>query len=377
MGLLKSLTSSTSSALGDQFKEFVTCPTMDKETLVVRGIVNHGKGNKNYSENIISNGSAIIVPEKTAMMIIENGEIKEFSSEPGTYVWDTSSESSVFTGGFWKGIKETFKTIGKRFTYGGEPAKDQRVYYVNMLVLTGNKFGSPQPKKITDDNYGMLEVTFFGEYAYQIKDPIILVHNVIGANATDVVKSQDVVGSQLKANFIQELTKAITIVMRKHKVPFGDIGMYGTDISNEMNTILDESWHKNYGLEITDVAINDINLTEESMKRVSRIDDSKIFSNSNMQRGLMASSTAEAMVNASKNENGSMGAFVGMGMAQNVGINMMNGIKENNSDLTVNQTNNIEPGELFKKTTDKIFCSECGKEVSSKFCPYCGTKVEK
>ena len=95
------------------------------------------------------------------MMIIENGEIKEFTAEAGTFYFDTSSEPSIFTGGLGKGIIDTFKTIGKRFTYGGQTAKDQRVYYVNLLTITGNKFGSPQPKKITDEKYGMLEVTFF------------------------------------------------------------------------------------------------------------------------------------------------------------------------------------------------------------------------
>ena len=152
MGLIKALISSTSSALGDQFKEFVTCPEIEKNVLVQRGYVSHGDGNKNPSEGVISNGSGIVVPSGMAMMIIDNGKIVEFTAEAGTYTYDTSSESSIFTGGLGKGIIDTFKTIGKRFTYGGSEARDQRVYYVNLLTITGNKFGSPQPKKITDDN---------------------------------------------------------------------------------------------------------------------------------------------------------------------------------------------------------------------------------
>ena len=141
MGLIKALSEATSSALGDQFKEFVSCPTISKNVLIQRGLVNHGKGNKNPSEGVISNGSTIVVPQGMAMMIIENGEIKEFTAEPGTFYFDTGSEPSIFTGGLGKGIIDTFKTIGKRFTYGGQTAKDQRVYYVNLLTITGNKFG--------------------------------------------------------------------------------------------------------------------------------------------------------------------------------------------------------------------------------------------
>ena len=164
MGLIRAITNAASSTLGDQFKEFVTCPTIEKDVLIQRGVVNHGSGNSNPTAGVISNGSAIAIPQGMAMMIIDNGEIKEFSAEPGTFTYDTSSEPSIFTGNLGENLVEIFKTVGKRFTYGGQAAKDQRVYYVNLLNIVGNKFGSPQPKKITDEKYGMLEVTFFGEY---------------------------------------------------------------------------------------------------------------------------------------------------------------------------------------------------------------------
>ena len=80
MGLIKALTTSTSSAIGDQFKEYVSCPTMESGVLVQRGEVHHGSGNKNPSEGIITNGSAIMVPEGTAMMVVENGKILDFSA---------------------------------------------------------------------------------------------------------------------------------------------------------------------------------------------------------------------------------------------------------------------------------------------------------
>lgn len=389
MGLIKALTSSVSSGLGDQFKEFVTCPNVGSNVLIQRGLVNHGDGNKNPSEGVISNGSTIAVPEGMAMMIVDNGAITEFTAESGTYTYDSSSEPSVFEGGFFKGIGNTIKTIGKRFTYGGQPAKDQRVYYVNTKIITGNKFGSPQPKKITDEKYGMLEVTFFGEYAFRVVDPAILVANVIGANAKDTVTYDEVVGSQLKAKFVEQLTQAIAIVMRKHKVSFGDIALYGSDLSNEMNTVLDESWKQQYGLMITDVAIGDVNLTEESMKRVSRIDDATIFSNANLQSGLMAQATAEAMTTAAGNENGAMMGFMGMNMANQAGTNVMGTVNQNvNGAVQPTPTNQPEPGTLFEKkeevkveqpatpTTQAKYCPNCGTKAVGKFCTNCGTKIE-
>ena len=380
MGLIKAISGATSSALGDQFKEFVNCPTIEKNVLIQRGIVSHGKGNSNPSEGIISNGSTIVVPQGMAMMIIENGEIKEFTADAGTFYFDTSSEPSIFTGGLGKGIIETFKTIGKRFTYGGQTAKDQRVYYVNLLTITGNKFGSPQPKKITDEKYGMLEVTFFGEFAFKVVDPILLVNSVIGANPQDTITYDQIIGSQLQSKFVEKLTQAISVVMRKNKVSFGDIGMYNSDISNEMNVCLDESWKQKYGLEVTDVALGDINLTDDSMKKVNKIDEATIFSNKNLQSGLMASASADALRNASSNENGSMMGFMGMNMASSAAGNMMGVANEgSNKEGYKPQTNQPEIGTIVsnkgeKETKNK--CPKCGSEENGKFCSQCGTQIK-
>ena len=380
MGLIKALSEATTTALGDQFKEFVTCPAISKNVLIQRGIVNHGKGNKNPSEGIITNGSTIVVPQGMAMMIIENGEIKEFTADAGTFYFDTSTEPSIFTGGLGKGIIDTFKTIGKRFTYGGQTAKDQRVYYVNLLNIPGNKFGSPQPKKITDEKYGMLEVTFFGEYAFKVVDPILLVNSVIGANPSDTVTYEEVVGSQLQSKFVEKLTQAISVVMRKNKVSFGDMGLYNSDISDEMNVCLDESWRKNYGLEITDVALSDINLTDESMVKVNKIDEATIFSNKNLQSGLMASASADALRSAASNENGSMMGFMGMNMASGAAGSMMNAANQG-SDVEgyKPETNQPEIGTIFAKKEEKKeekVCSKCGTPVTGKFCSNCGEKIE-
>lgn len=382
MGLIKAVTSSVSSGFGDQFKEFIECPEVANNVLIQRGEVNHGDGNKNPSEGIITKGSQIVVPEGMAMMIVDNGAIADFSAEPGIYTYEQSSEPTVFDGGFFKGIKDTIKTIGRRITYGGQPAHDQRVYYVNTKVMMGNKFGSPQPKKITDEKYGTLEVTFFGEYAVRVIDPALLVAEVIGTNPKDTITYDEVVGSQLKAKFVEKVTVAISNVMRNKKVSFGDMGLYGSDISDEMNKCLDDSWKKQYGLEITDVAMGDMNLTEESMKRVSRIDDAKIFSDPSMQSGLMASASAQAMENAAANEGGSMMGFMGMGMANQAGATMINAVNQN---MQAQNAQPMQPGapvagavQTNNTNTDQSpkFCSNCGAKLTGKFCSNCGKEAK-
>lgn len=387
MGLIKAFNSSVSSLLGDQFKEYIICPNTDANVIIQRGIVKHGEGNKNATDGIITNGSAIVVPAGTCMVLIDNGAIVEFVAEAGTYKYDSSTEPTIFEGGFFKGIKDTIKTIGNRITYGGQAAHDQRVYYINTKAITGNKFGSPQPKKIADEKYGMLEVTFFGEYAFKVVDPAKLLLNIIGTNAKDIITVDEVVGGQLKTKFVEQLTQAIAIVMRKAKVSFGDIGLYGNDISTEMNNCLDDSWRNQYGLEITDVAIGDINLTSESMKRVSRIDDAQIFSNPTMQSGLMATSKSEALVEAASNSNGAMMGFTNMNLASNAMNNSMNSINSDMSDLPAfNKSNQPEPGTIFANKKEEIkitneqtktedICPNCKTPQTGNFCSQCGTKL--
>ena len=168
--------------------------------------------------------------------------------------------------------------------------------------------------------------------------------------------------------------------MRKHKIPFGDIGMYGTDISNEMNNLLDADLFQKYGIKVSDVAIADINLTEESMKRVSKIDDATIFSNPNMQSGLMANATAEAMQNAASNENGAMMGFWGMNMASQSGANVMATVNQNVTPATPNEpvVQSPNPGTLFTNGGENNlkFCPNCGKPVNGgNFCGNCGAKL--
>ena len=371
MGLITAAVASAATGIGDQFKEYITCPAIDKNVIIQRGEVHHGTGNLVHSSGVITNGSKIVVPQGMAMMIIDNGAVKEFSSEPGEYIYDSSSEPSVFTGGFVKGVKETIKTIGNRITYGGQAARDQRVYYVNLLTITGNPFGSPQPKKITDDRYGMLEVTFFGNYAYHVVDPVKLVSNVIGVNAKDTVTYDEVVGEQLRGKFIERISQAITAVMRKQHVSFGDILLHNSEIADEMNVVLNDSWREQYGLEITDVALSDLNLTDESMARVNKLDDATLYANADLRSGMLASQTADAMNKAAANTNGAMTGFMGMGFAQGTGANIMqasgsNGTAYNPTPFAGTVTDN----------TEKKQCPNCGSEVTTKFCPNCGTQID-
>lgn len=388
MGLLRATTGSISQVIGDQFKEFITPATSDKTVLVQKGVVNHGSGNSNPTEGIITNGSKIVIPEGYAIMIVDNGAIKEFSAEAGEFIWDQSSEPSVFEGGFFKGIGDSIKRIGNRITFGGQPAHDQRVYYVNLLNITGNKFGSTNTETIFDPVYGSVEITFFGEYSFKVVDPTILITNVLGSMPKDEVSVEEVVGGQLKMEFTSNVSTCIADLMTSNNISFNTVQKYKNEVVKVMNNLLDESWVKQYGLEIQDMALN-INASDES-KAIIREVDAEISREKRRgdmyaanPSGMMAAATADAMVNASKNENGAMMGFMGMNMSQNVGANVM----DSANNITPNQpTQNVNPTEVVmsnvkveekKENVEESsnipkFCSDCGTPVTGKFCSSCG-----
>ena len=420
MGLIKALTSATSSALGDQFKEFISCPTVANDVLIQRGIVQHGEGNKNFTDGVISNGSTIAVPQGMAMMIIDNGEIKEFTAEPGTFTWDTSTEPSIFTGGLGQGILNTFKTLGKRFTYGGQEAKDQRVYFVNIKTIVGNTFGSAQPETIYDPVYGSVEITYNGEYAIKVADPVIFVNNIIGANPKDTITFDDAFKvdgkNMLKSKFAQKVSEAISNIMVTHNVSFNRIQAYKGDVTDQMNKILDEEWTGKYGIVVEDVALR-INASEESRRIVQEMDADvarttrmgQVYSDNMV--GTMAAASAEAMKGAANNEGGAMMGFMGMNLANMQANNVMGTAAQVAGTQTAQAAPAPQPapGTVFggvapvqtpavtfeepvlPASTEAAapapaaptapsapvakFCPNCGVQATGNFCSQCGTKL--
>lgn len=374
MGLIKASLDALKTSVGDQFLEVVSCPEVDNNVIVQRGVVSHGSGNSTFTESVLTNGSAIIVPQGMAMMIVDNGKVVEFSAEPGTFKYDSSSEPSVFSGGLWKGIVDSIKTIGQRITYGGQAAKDQRVYYINIKVLPAVPFGSQQPETIYDPVYGSVEVTYNGDFNIKVDDPVILVNTMLGSNPKDTLTFDDIFtsdgGNILKGKFAEKVSGAISDLMTETNIPFNRIQGKKSEISEKMNTALNEDWFQKYGIVVTEVAIR-INASEESKAQIREIDKVRGMAGADAERvgkmseaysknpqGAMAAASGEALLNASKNEAGALGGFVGMGFANNAGTNLMGAVAG------------------MQGTAETKTCANCGSPVTGNFCGNCGTKAE-
>ncbi len=366
MGLIRAGVGALGGTLADQWKEFFYCDAIDKEVLVVKGQkrITSRSSNTKGNDNIISNGSGIAVADGQCMMIVEQGKIVEVCAEPGEYTYDTSTEPSVFEGKLGTAIKETFKVIGKRFAYGGDTGKDQRVYYFNTKELVDNKFGTPNPIpfRVVDSKIGLdidVSVRCSGLYSYKIANPLLFYTNVCGN--VEAEYRRETLDSQLKTEFISALQPAFGRLSELEIRP-NQIATHTTDLEKAMNDALSEKWGELRGLEVVSVALNPITLTEEDQELIKQFQKGAAMRDPNMAGAQIAGATADAMRAAAANEGGAMNGFIGMGMAMNSG-----GSQAANLFAMGQQQNQQQSSPAISWK-----CAECGAENSGKFCTNCG-----
>ena len=322
MGLIKAGIEAVGSVMAVQWKEYFYCDALDRDVLMKKGQkrTNGRSSNTKGSDNIITNGSGIAVADGQCMLIVEQGKIVEVCAEPGEFTYDSSTEPSIFSGSLGQSIVETFKVIGKRFTYGGDTAKDQRVYYINTKELMDNKFGTanPVPFRVVDSRIGLdvdVSLRCNGVYSYQISDPLLFYTKVCG-NVTDQYNREEL-DTQLKLEFISALQPALAQLSNMEIRP-NQIIAHNTDLENAMNTALSTKWGELRGLKVVSVALASVTLPKEDQDMIKELQRTAVYQNPTMAAATLVGAQADAMRSAASNEAGAMTGFMGMGMAGNV-----------------------------------------------------------
>lgn len=322
MGLIKAALGSAGGVLADQWKEHFYCDSMAANVLVTKGKKRTSSRNSNTkgSDNIISNGSVVAVNEGQCMMIVEQGKIVEFAAEAGEYTWNSSSEPTIFQGGL-EGLEGSWETLKRRFAFGGDTAKDQRVYFFNLKELVGNKYGTPAPIpfRVVDNNIGLdmdVSIRCNGEYSYKIADPMLFYKNVCGNVSQDYTRDQ--LDSQLKSEFLTALQPAFARISALG-IRYSALPGHTMELAQAMNEVLSGKWGATRGLAIVAVGVNSVTASAEDEATIKELQKSAVFRNTNMAAAHMVQAQAEAMKTAAGNKNGAMMGFMGMNMAQSAG----------------------------------------------------------
>jgi len=371
MGLISAALGAASGVLADQWKEYFYCEALPNNVLAVKGRKrNSGRSSNRGSDNIISSGSVIAVADGQCMLIVEQGKIVDVCAEPGEYIYDSSTEPSVFSGKLGEGILNVFKQIGKRFTFGGEAPKDQRVYYFNTKEVTGNKYGTPSPVpfRVVDANIGLdidISIRCFGEYSYVLSNPLLFYTNVCGNVTADYTKEQ--LDGQMKSELLTALQPAFARISEMG-IRYSALPGHTTELANALNEELSGKWRDLRGIEIASVGVSSVKASEEDEAMIKELQRNAAFRNPNMAAAHLVGAQAAAMQAAASNTAaGPAMAFMGMNMAGQAGGVDAQSLYQMGQQPTA-------PAAPAAPAANTWTCPSCGAAATGKFCPECGTK---
>lgn len=388
MGLIQAAVMATASTFGDTWKEFFYCDAIPADVLVVKGkkktsLFSANKGN----DNIITNGSTIAVNDGQCMIIVDQGQVVEMCAVPGEYVYDMSTEPSLFGGNLGSDIKETFKLIGKRISYGGDTAHDQRVYFFNIKEITDNKFGTqnPVPFRMAYEDIGRnftVGVRCNGVFSYKISDPLLFYTNVCGNVASAYTRSN--IDQQLKSEFLNALNPAFA-KLSQSGLRYDELPLHTVELSNAMGSVLSPQWNEKRGLEIVSVAINSVTISKDDEERIKRFEDTAWNRNATNAAATLINAQADAMTAGARNAGGSAMGLYGMNMAQQAGgfnaqslFQMGVQQQQNNANTWKCSCGTDNTGKFCancgkpKPTASGTWKCSCGAENTGKFCAECG-----
>ena len=383
MGLIKAIVNAAGSVLADQWKEYFYCDSIDESVLVVKGQKRtsnkRSSSNTKGEDNIITNGSVIAVNEGQCMIIVDQGKVAEICAEAGEFTYDSSTEPSIFSGKLGESIKASFKNIGKRFTFGGDAPKDQRIYFVNVKEIIGNKYGTANavPFRVVDQNIGLdmdIAVKCFGEYSYRIVDPILFYTNVCGNVTSEYERSE--IDSQLKTELLTALQPAFARISEMG-IRYSALPGHTTEIADALNEVLSKKWRETRGLEVASFGVSSIKASEEDEKMIKEAQRNAINRNPNMAAATLVGAQAQAMQDAAKNQGagGAMFGFAGMNMAQNAGGMNASQLFAMGNQGQAPQGQPMQQAPVQPQAAPQAggwTCPDCGAQNTGKFCTNCG-----
>ncbi len=388
MGLLRVGLGAAAGVLADQWREYFYCSALDNETLVKKGVKRTGSRNYNTkgSDNLITNGSIIAVNDGQCMIIVDQGAVVEVCAQAGEFVYDKSSEPSIFYGGLKKGIVESFKQYGRRVSMGGDTGKDQRIYFINTKEIIGNKYGtaSPVPFRVVDQNIGLdidIAIRCHGEYVYRIVDPILFYKNICGN--VEGAYTRDRIDSQLRSELLTALQPAFAKISEMG-VRYSAIPGHTEELASALNEVLSEKWGGHYGIEISSVGVSSVNASAEDEKLIKELQRNATLRNPNMAMAHLTAAQADAMKAAASNSSaGPMMAFAGMNMAANAGginaqqlfaMGQQQAAQAQMQQAAQAQMQQGNPGQQPKMqaASPAGWTCSCGAVNTGKFCADCG-----
>lgn len=395
MGIFKVGIESIGQTLADQWLETIEPEEMDNETLASYGIAVRTKdsrrGNKKGTEDIISNGSIIHVPENTTMLLVDGGKIISATDEAGYYQVDNSRSPSIFfqsdedvdingyvnTGGNSinrpGGIKNTLKDSFERFKFGGTTPAKQTVIYINKQEIPNIRFGTRNPVPYTDrvlvpGRIVPCKITSFGTYSIKIGDPLLFYSEVCSKIGKKTLRSSDMAEQYINEFLMAYQTSLASL--SANNICVSDIAIKTMELGQYMAEALDKEWLSKRGFYIQSVGIAGISYDEKTEALLDKYANDSILFDGNARAARMTAGLAQGIESAGSNSGGSMVGLAGMNMGMNLAGAM--GAMPNQQIQNSTQTKS----DTKEQSTSRVWTCTCNTQMSenTKFCSNCGSK---
>jgi membrane protease subunit (stomatin/prohibitin family) len=354
-------------------------------------IVGPKSRNKSGDQNIITSGSGIDVQENQCMILVENGAIVDFCAEPGRYTFDASLAPSLFSGNN-KGLKALAQTLGQQIMAGGQRTNTERVFYINLGEIQGFKWGSGNivfDHWETDMNTGKpcwhIATTLQGNgmYSIRITDPAkffaVLGASKAGADGDGLVTKDDI-EPQIKTEAIAAIRQGVGGLSKMH-IAYTDIASNEAQLTQDVDTILDQSWNAARGISIFKIAIGMMDADDKSKTQITKYEETRGYTDPSMLGAYMGMGQTQAMQAAGANANGAVNGFAGIGMMGgmgNMGANVSGLMQQGAAQQAARQQaaqQQAAPQAAYQAAgaapAGSWTCS-CGAVNTGKFCTNCG-----
>ncbi len=397
MGIIRAAVGAVSGELADQWLETIEPQAMNNEVLASAGVIvrkdDRRNRNRKGTEDVITNGSIIHVPENTYMLLVDGGKIIAATDEAGYYQVDNSRAPSLFFSseneleieGYNNtnsqsierpgGIKNTINSTWERFKFGGVTPQKQRVVYINKMEIPDIRFGTRNPLPYTDrvlvpGRVVPCKITSFGTYSIKISDPILFYSEVCDKQSKNDFKKDDMAEQYINEFLMAYQTALASLSM--DQVLVSDIPIQSMRLGKYMADTLDEEWLSKRGFFIHSVGIAGINYDEKTDELLTKYGNDSILMDANARAARVAGGLAAGLENAGSNDGGSMMGFAGVNMGMNV-AGGMSGI------LNPQQPAQQPAQQQVQQATQSVsggWTCQCGNQNANeaKFCGNCGTK---
>jgi excisionase family DNA binding protein len=200
------------------------------------------------ADKAIKSGAQLIVRESQAAQFVYLGHFGD-TFGPGKHTLTTDNIPVLTRLRSWKyAFNSPFKAD---------------IYFLNVRLFTGNKWGTTNPVMMPDDDLGVVRVRAFGTYDFKIVDPRTFLREVAGSDHDFTVDEFiDVMRSRIVSAFSDAVAAA--------KIPVLHIASRYREIGEALLPVINPVIGAKYGLQLSSFIVENVSVPAEVEQAIDK-----------------------------------------------------------------------------------------------------------